>query len=213
MVRTGRLAAAAAAAFAGFAGGTAHGQSQSLPPIVVSAPSPLMTAATAIPPGGLIVVEDAFAPVTVLPEDEIQRLTAKTIGDLLAGKPGLSASTFAPGASRPVIRGLDNFRVRIQENGVGVHDLSDLGEDHAVAIDPLAAQKVEVVRGPATLRYGSQAIGGVVDVGNNRIPTMLPQRGIAFVGKGALTSVDRGQESAALLDIGGRNVALHVDAF
>lgn len=217
MGRAGRPLAAAVGILAALATEGAHrhahGQSQTLPPIVVTAPSPLMTAATAIPPGGLIVVEDAFAPVTVLPEDEIQRLSAGTIGGLLAEKPGLSASSFAPGASRPVIRGLDNFRVRIQENGVGVHDLSDFGEDHAVAIDPLAAQKVEIVRGPATLRYGSQAIGGVVDVGNNRIPAMLPQRGIAFVGKSALTSVDRGHESAALLDAGGRNVALHVDAF
>ena len=92
--------------------------------------------------------------------------------------PASRTSGFAPGsASRPIIRGLDNYRVGIQENGISSSGVSELGEDHAVPIDPLAAQKVEVIRGPATLRYGSQAIGGVVNAENNRIPTMIPQRG------------------------------------
>ena len=68
----------------------------------------------------------------------------------------------AAGANRPIIRGLDNFRVRIQENGIGVQDVSTIGEDHAVPINPLVNDRIEVIRGPATLRYGSQAIGGVV---------------------------------------------------
>jgi iron complex outermembrane receptor protein len=82
-------------------------------------------------------------------------------------KPGITSSGFAPGsASRPIVRGLDNYRVRIQENGLSASGVSELGEDHAVPIDPLAAQTVEVIRGPATLRYGSQAIGGVVTENN-----------------------------------------------
>ena len=93
-----------------------------------------------------------------------------------AHRPGISATTFAPGASRPVIRGLSGFRVRIQENGLATGDVSALSDDHAVPIDPLAAGQVEVVRGPATLRYGSQAIGGVVNAINNRIPDRHPHQ-------------------------------------
>ena len=72
------------------------------------------------------------------------------------------------------MRGLDTYRVRIQENGIGASGVSELGEDHAVPLDPLAAERIEVVRGPATLRWGSQAIGGVVNATNNRIPDALP---------------------------------------
>ncbi|WP_163278966.1 TonB-dependent receptor, partial [Klebsiella aerogenes] len=81
---------------------------------------------------------------------ELQRAQPTSLGDALFDRPGLSASTFAPGsASRPIIRGLDNSRVRIQENGTGVQDVSDLGEDHAVPINPLVNDRIEVIRGPA----------------------------------------------------------------
>ena len=185
-----------------------------LPQIVVTAPSPIRTQTPApATPGGLIVT-DTFAPLTVVTQDEIDRNSGRTLGDLLSSKPGIAASGFAPGAaSRPVIRGLDNYRVRIQENGVGAHDVSEIGEDHGVPVDPLAAQQVEVVRGPATLRFGSQAIGGVVNVTNNRIPDALPQRGFRFETKGAATSVDRGLEGSALLDVGAGNFAFHADAY
>ena len=94
------------------------------------------------------------------------------MGGLLFYKPGITGSSFAPGASsRPIIRGLDVNRVRIQENGIGANGASDLGEDHFVPVDPLTTNHVEVIRGPATLRFGSQAIGGVVETTNNRIPT------------------------------------------
>ncbi len=97
-----------------------------------------------------------------------------TLGDVLFAKPGITGSSFAPGAaSRPIVRGLDTYRVRIQENGIGASGVSELGEDHAVPLDPLAADRIEVVRGPATLRFGSQAIGGVVNATNNRIPDAI----------------------------------------
>ena len=70
----------------------------------------------------------------------------------------MTGSTFAPGASRPIIRGLDNFRVRLQENGIASGDVSAISEDHAVPIDPFATDKVEVIRGPETLRYGGAAV-------------------------------------------------------
>src|SRR5207248_10687618 len=113
-----------------------------------------------------------------------------TLGDALAARPGIAATTFAPGASRPVIRGLSGFRVRIQENGLSSGDVSALSDDHAVPIDPLVAGQVEVVRGPATLRYGSQAIGGVVNAVNNRIPTAIPVNGILVATRGGVATVN-----------------------
>lgn len=114
------------------------------------------------PPGVLIIADDAFVPVTIVTEREVQARQGATIADTLQLKPGIAGSTFAAGANRPIIRGLDNARVRVQENGIGAHDESTLSEDHAVPIDPNAVERIEVIRGPATLRYGSQAIGGVV---------------------------------------------------
>lgn len=200
-----------------FQGQTASAQTQ-LPEIVVTAPSPILGGRSpgqiaGLPTGVLPVVDDVFAPVTVIPGQEILSTPAATLGDVMFSKPGITSSTFAPGASRPVIRGLDNFRVRIQENGVGSHDLSDLGEDHGVPIDPLSADQIEVVRGPATLRYGSQAIGGVVSVTNNRIPTTRIPNGFSARFQGAATSVDDGREGSGVLEAGGQNFAMHVDAF
>jgi iron complex outermembrane receptor protein len=103
--------------------------------------------------------------------------------------------------------------VRIQENGIGIGDASDLGEDHGVPIDPLAQRQIEVLRGPATLRWGSQAIGGVVNADNNRIPTAIPQRGFSAEFNGAANSVDNGLEGSVLLDAGKGNFAVHADAY
>ncbi|WP_163086593.1 Plug domain-containing protein, partial [Acinetobacter baumannii] len=89
----------------------------------------------------LTVIDRAFVPVTVVNERDIQRNGGATLGDQLFNLPGITGNSFAPGAAnRPVIRGLDNARVRIQENGIGAQDVSDLSEDHAVPIDPLAAE-------------------------------------------------------------------------
>ena len=99
------------------------------------------------------------------------------LGDALNTKPGIASTSFAPGASRPVIRGLSGFRVGITENGLATGDVSALSDDHAIPIDPNSARQVEVVRGPATLRYGSQAIGGVVNSINNRIPKQFRPKG------------------------------------
>jgi iron complex outermembrane recepter protein len=190
-----------------------------LPEISVTAPSPIQRSE---PPAGtgadlqgtLPVVTDQFASVTVVPSDDIRRNGASTLGDLLFGRPGITGSSFAPGASsRPVIRGLDVNRVRIQENGIGANGASDLGEDHFVPIDPLTTDQVEVIRGPATLRFGSQAIGGVVETTNNRIPSMIPPRGIGAEFRGAVNSADSGLDGAVLLDAGAGNFAMHADAF
>lgn len=177
----------------------------------ISVTSPIVRRSGDADPTGLP-VHETYVPVTVVNAAEIARSTGATLGDVLFGKPGITGSSFAPGASRPIIRGLDNFRVRIQEGGIASMDVSDLGEDHAVPVDPMTAQQIEVVRGPATLRYGSQAIGGVVNVTNNRIPdTVVP--GVRIETKGAISSVDKGREAAVMLDAGHGNVAMHMDAF
>ncbi|TMK11731.1 MAG: TonB-dependent receptor [Alphaproteobacteria bacterium] len=187
--------------------------------------------------GVLPIVTDQFATVTVVPNEEIRREGGAQLGDLLFSKPGITGSSFAPGASsRPVIRGLDVNRVGIFENGVAGGGASDLGEDHFVPIDPVATNQIEVIRGPAALRYGSTSIGGIVSATNNRIPDALPSCPAApFQTYGlpvkaplasvqspgcmtaetrtAVSSVDRGVEGGVLLDAGGGNFALHADAY
>jgi len=201
-------------------------------------PPPVAVASAPAPQQGVLpVVTDQFATVTVVPNEEIRRSGGATLGDLLFSKPGITGSSFAPGASsRPIIRGLDVNRVGIVENGTGAGGVSDLGEDHFVPIDPLATNQVEVVRGPAALRYGSTSIGGVVSATNNRIPDAMPtcpaapfktyglpvkapladaqsQACVNVETRTAVSSVDRGVEGGILLDAGGNNVAVHADAY
>ena len=189
-----------------------------LPEIVINAPSRIQNSPASGGEDGLQgtlpIVTDQFATTTVVPNEELRRSGGSTLGDLLFEKPGITGSSFAPGASsRPVIRGLDANRVRIQENGIGANGASDLGEDHFVPVDPLTSDRVEVIRGPATLRFGSQAIGGVVESDNNRIPTSIPSRGVSTEFRGAASSADGGMDGAVLLDAGAGDVAVHADAF
>lgn len=183
---------------------------QAAPP---PAPPPVIVAPTAPLPGTLVVVDDAFVPVTVVTDRETVAKAGSTITDVLATKPGIAASTFAPGASRPIIRGLDNYRVRVQENGIGTHDVSALSEDHGLPIDPFAAEQIEVVRGPATLRYGSQAIGGVVNVTNSRIPEFVPRNGFSAEMRGGLNSVDSGRDGGFKVTAGSGNIVVYADTY
>src|SRR6266404_2654836 len=174
--------------------------------------------------GVLPIVTDQFATVTVVPNEEIRREGGATLGDLLFSKPGITGSSFAPGASsRPIIRGLDVNRVGILENGTGGGGVSDLGEDHFVPINPLVTNQIEVIRGPATLRYGSQSIGGVVSATNNRIPDAMPfcrddprwngSKTCANLElRGAATTSDNGLEGGVLIDGAAGNVVVHADA-
>lgn len=163
-------------------------------------------------PGG-IVADAAFVPVTITTSREIEASGGPTFTDTLMNKPGISGSTFAAGANRPIIRGLDNYRVLVQENGIATHDVSALSEDHAVPIDPFSAEQVEVVRGPATLRYGSQAIGGVVNATNDRIPDFVPPHGFSGEVQGGMTSVDQGRDGGFQVTAGVNGVVVHADGF
>jgi iron complex outermembrane receptor protein len=136
-----------------------------------------------------------------------------SIASALSDVPGISSTGFATGASRPIIRGMDANRVRILENGVSSSDVSDIGPDHGIPIDPLSAHSIEVVRGAGTLRYGSQAIGGVVNVLNNRVPMTLPDKAISGEVNGAYGTVADAYETSALADAKVGNLVVHADGF
>jgi len=110
-------------------------------------------------------------PATVLKGKDLQLKLQPTLGETLNNEPGVSSTSFGPGASRPIIRGLGEDRVRILQNGTSLLDVSNVSPDHAVATDPLSIRSVEVVRGPATLLYGPNTMGGVINVIDDRTPT------------------------------------------
>jgi iron complex outermembrane receptor protein len=135
------------------------------------------------------------------------------LADALANEPGVTGTSFAAGASRPVIRGFDANRVRVLENGIGSFDVSDVGPDHGVPIDPLSTQRIELVRGAATLRYGSQAIGGVVNAIDNRVPESLPEKPVAAEVTGSYGSAADARDASVLLDARAGDFAIHADGF
>lgn len=153
------------------------------------------------------------APINVLDGKALARAGGSSLGAALARQTGVSETGFAAGASRPVIRGQDQARIRVTENGVGVGDVSDISPDHGVPVDPLAADRIEILRGPATLRYGSQAIGGIVNVITNRVPKRLTERPIEAVLQGAIDAATGLKEGAARLDASHKRIALHADTF
>ena len=173
---------------------------------------------SADPPAARVVItgnplgNDSLAqPSSVLAGDALAIRRAGTLGDTLAGLPGVSATGFGPQASRPVIRGLDGDRIRLLDNGGASADASNLSFDHAVAIDPLVVERIEVLRGPAALLYGGNATGGVVNTLDNRIPRD------ALAGLGGRAELRLGgaaldRAAAALLEGGAGGLNWHVDA-
>lgn len=150
---------------------------------------------------------------SVLTGDLLELNQSTSIGETIADQPGVSASYFGPIASRPVIRGQFGERVRVLTNGLDALDASALSEDHAIGIDSILADRIEVIRGPSTLLYGSGASGGIVNVVDNRIHEGSPLLG--FSGAAALgTDSAVGRESAAVsFDYGVGPVTLHADYF
>lgn len=122
-------------------------------------------------------LKDTTTPVNVVRKDQLLA-GGTTLGNALAGQVGVHADTFGGGASRPVIRGQTSPRVKVLSDGSEVMDASGISPDHAVTVDPMLAQKIEVLRGPATLLYGGGAIGGVVNVIDSKIPTRMPKNGM-----------------------------------
>ena len=152
------------------------------------------------------------APVSVLSGDELVLKRAGSLGETLNGLPGVSSSYFGPNASRPMIRGLDGDRVRVLSNAGASLDASSLSFDHAVPIDPLIVERIEVLRGPGALLYGGSAVGGVVNALDNRIPK-YPLQGVSGAAEARLGGAERERGGAVLVETGNGQFALHADAF
>jgi iron complex outermembrane receptor protein len=156
---------------------------------------------------------DVLAGTSVVEVRDIQRdMVTGQIGDLLTKIPGVSATSFAPGSSRPVLRGQQGERVRVLIDGVGTADVSNTSVDHATTIDPITVERIEVLRGPAVLLYGSQAIGGAVNVIDKRIPTRMPDEAFHFDALAGIDSATNMRTGAASIDVGiGPNLVFHLD--
>ena len=165
--------------------------------------------------GNPLGASDLVAPSAQYSGDGLLLRSRTTLGETLDGTPGVSSTYFGPNASRPIIRGQDGDRIRILNNGGGLLDASSLSYDHSVTADPISIERIEVLRGPGALQYGGSAVGGVVNVIDNRIP-----REALFDAKGGVTGkVDLGmatgnKERAAgvLLETGNNRYAIHIDA-
>ncbi|RJG01859.1 TonB-dependent receptor [Noviherbaspirillum sedimenti] len=178
----------------------AQTEPQTLAPVVVSA-TPFSAS------------EDAqiLTPAKILAGSELRDKLGTSLGETLSHELGVSASAFGAGASRPIIRGMEGPRVKILQNGMAVSDVSSLSNDHAVAADFGTARQIEILRGPAALLYGSGAIGGLVNVVNERIPTMLLPKPTGEAELRA-SSADRGKALSLAVDGSAGNIGLHLDA-
>lgn len=150
-------------------------------------------------------------PVTVLAGDELRNAARATLGDTLANQPGISNASFGPAVGQTVIRGQQGRRVMNLGNAVPNADASGNSADHALTVEPLLADAIEVLRGPATLLYGGGAIGGVVNVIDGRIPRSLGERPQFSIETRHDTSADQ-DTAVARLDFATGNLAWHVDA-
>ncbi|MFA5983567.1 MAG: TonB-dependent receptor [Methylococcaceae bacterium] len=152
-------------------------------------------------------------PTTVLSNDALRAKIGGTIGETLKNELGISSQSFGTGVGTPVIRGQAGSRVRVQQNGLGNNDVSNLSPDHANSVEPILAERIEVLRGPSTLQYGSGLIGGVVNVIDNRIPEAIPEQLLNSTVEQRFDSAS--SETASVLKLtGGKNqLAYHLDGF
>lgn len=156
---------------------------------------------------------DILAGTSVVTGTELTRDLRPTIGETLTRQAGVSATSFGPNASRPVLRGFQGERVRILSDGIGSFDVSNTSVDHAVVINPLTADRIEVLRGPAALLFGSSAIGGVVNVIDSRIPRHLPEGGFHVDGLASYGSAAEERSAGTRLDLAvADKLVVHLDA-
>ena len=159
---------------------------------------------------------DVIAPAAAYSGAGLLLRSSSTLGETLDGTPGVSSTYFGPNSSRPIIRGLDGDRIRILQNSGASVDASGLSYDHAVPSDPIAVERIEVLRGPGALLYGGSAVGGVVNVIDNRIPREAlfdAQGGITGRADLGLTTGNSEKSGALLLETGTDRYALHLDVF
>jgi len=156
---------------------------------------------------------DVVQPIAVLDDADLLLRLSPTIGETLERELGVSSTWFGPAASRPVIRGLAGSRVTVLSDSVATLDVSDISPDHAVALEPLLADGIEIIRGPATLQFGSAAAGGVVNVLDSRVPSALPAG--PLTGRFEVRGETAAGELAAVGRLDGRagRFAWHLDGY
>jgi len=205
----------AGVAFLSLAASQAHAQADTAP----QAATPASATPRGNQPNDIIVTgvlpqseRDVLQGTSVLSGEALTRNLRPTIGETLARLPGVSATSFGPSASRPILRGFQGERIRVLTDGIGSFDVSNTSVDHAVIIDPLLAERIEVLRGPSALLFGSSAVGGVVNVVDKRIPRTRPENGYrldAIANYGSAAN-ERSGEAAADVAVG-RYLVLHAD--
>lgn len=152
-----------------------------------------------------------FAPAAqTLKGPELNKRRQTSVGDILQQESGITSTSFGPSSSRPVIRGVDGDRVRLLTNGLGTLDASTQSLDHAIPVDPMTINQVEVIRGPMALLYGPTAVGGVVNLHTSRIHKEF-EEGLATQAQVQGETVNRGLTSGLALDYGAKNWMLHLD--
>jgi iron complex outermembrane receptor protein len=155
--------------------------------------------------------DDMVTPVTSLGGAELVRTRESTLGETLSKLPGITSTHFGAGASRPIIRGMDGPRVKILSDGAEIQDASTISPDHAVAFEPVLAERIEVLRGPSALAYGGGAVGGVVNILDRKVPTAIPANGIEGSAEVRANSALREKTGAFEVTGGSGNVAVHVE--
>ena len=158
-------------------------------------------------------VEDSSHPITLLKGDELRNKVGSTLGETLQNELGVTNQSFGSGVGIPVIRGQSGSRVKVLQNSLGNNDASSLSADHTTGVDPIIAERIEVLRGPSTLLYGSGAMGGIVNVIDNRIPETLFDKVIGGAGEQRYDSATDETSSALKLEGGKDHFAYHVDGF
>ena len=183
-----------------------HSQAQNMP---VANPERLQEVTVT---GNALGNAEGIQAVQILQGEELMINGQSTLGETLALTPGVSSSYFGPNASRPIIRGMDGDRIKILNNSASSHDVSALSNDHAVPSDPLTVERIEVLRGPSAIMYGGSAVGGVVNLIDNRIPTQ-PMEGLSGKADVGWSTVNKESRAAVMLESGNDRYGLHVDAF
>ncbi len=166
--------------------------------------------------GNLLNTPDLITPTVQYSGTQLKLRTQTTLGETLNTALGVSSSYFGPNASRPIIRGLDGDRIKILNNGGATVDASGLSYDHAVAIDPSSIERIDILRGPAALLYGGNAMGGVVNLIDNRIhrvPLFDAQGGIAGTADLQIDSANQGKNAAFSMESGNDKYTVHADVF
>lgn len=166
---------------------------------------------TASPLGGT--ADELSSPIEVLAGERLEEERAGTLGETVSRLPGVQTSNFGPGVGRPIVRGLDGARVAVLSGGLSTQDVSTVSQDHSPTIEPFLADQIEVLKGPATLLYGSGAIGGAVNVVDGRIPEAAVPGGFSGRAEARFFGGDQdGTTDMARIDAGNDGFVLHADA-